>query len=56
MNDATGFTSIPPTTLADIPGREQVKLAEEADQSLDTWEQAHRVRINTILSQNGFEG
>jgi hypothetical protein len=34
----------------------QGAMAKEADESLDMWEQAHRARINTILSENGFEG
>jgi 4-hydroxy-4-methyl-2-oxoglutarate aldolase len=31
------------------------KLAKEADESLDAWEEAHRARINKILGENGFE-
>ncbi|MYW01093.1 RraA family protein [Streptomyces sp. SID3343] len=34
----------------------RAKLAEEADESLDAWEHAHRARIDRILSDNGFEG
>lgn len=34
----------------------QAKLAKEAAESLDAWEGAHRVRINKILTDNGFEG
>ena len=34
----------------------QAKLAKEAAESLDAWEEAHRARINKILSDNGFEG
>ncbi|SCF56754.1 RraA family protein [Streptomyces sp. Ncost-T10-10d] len=42
--------------------REQVlldarkKLAEEAGESLDAWEEAHRTRIDKILTEGGFEG
>ncbi|GGT19030.1 RraA family protein [Streptomyces atratus] len=42
--------------------REQVlldalkKLAEEAGESLDVWEEAHRARIDKILAEGGFEG
>jgi 4-hydroxy-4-methyl-2-oxoglutarate aldolase len=34
----------------------QTKLAKEAGESLDSWEEAHRARINKILRENGFEG
>ncbi len=34
----------------------QAKLAKEADESLEAWEQAHRARIDKILSENGFTG
>ncbi|WP_030370065.1 RraA family protein [Streptomyces rimosus] len=30
------------------------KLAEEADETLDAWEAAHRARIDTILRDQGF--
>ncbi|MEU5940231.1 RraA family protein [Micromonospora sp. NPDC047548] len=33
----------------------QKKLAKEADESLDVWEEAHRARIDKILAENGFE-
>ncbi|MFF8916057.1 RraA family protein [Streptomyces sp. NPDC015032] len=42
--------------------REQVllgarkKLAAEAGESLDAWEEAHRARIDRILAEGGFEG
>ncbi|MFC9625442.1 RraA family protein [Streptomyces sp. NPDC056930] len=42
--------------------REQVlldarkKLAKEAGESLDVWEEAHRTRIDKILTEGGFEG
>ena len=31
------------------------KLAIEADESLDAWQEAHRARIDKILAENGFE-
>jgi len=33
----------------------QAKLAKEADESLDAWQEAHRARISTILGEYGFE-
>lgn len=33
----------------------QAKLAKEAGESLDAWEQAHRARIDKILRDNGFQ-
>lgn len=46
-----------------VPGarREQVlldaraRLAKEADESLEAWEEAHRSRIEAILGENGFQ-
>ncbi|MGK4580191.1 RraA family protein [Kitasatospora sp. HPMI-4] len=34
----------------------RAKLAKEADESLDAWEEAHRARIDRILAGSGFEG
>lgn len=33
----------------------RAKAAQEASESLDTWEQAHRARIDAILAAGGFE-
>ncbi|HEU5332240.1 MAG TPA: RraA family protein [Actinocrinis sp.] len=34
----------------------RAKLAKEASESLDGWEQEHRARIDAILAAGGFEG
>lgn len=34
----------------------RAKLAKEASESLDGWEQGHRARIDAILAAGGFEG
>lgn len=34
----------------------RAKLAQEASESLDGWEQEHRTRIDAILATGGFEG
>jgi regulator of RNase E activity RraA len=34
----------------------RAKLAKEATETLDTWEEAHRTRIERILADKGFEG
>jgi 4-hydroxy-4-methyl-2-oxoglutarate aldolase len=33
----------------------QKKQANDSQESLDAWERAHRARIDTILTENGFE-
>jgi 4-hydroxy-4-methyl-2-oxoglutarate aldolase len=33
----------------------KTKQANDSQESLDAWEQAHRARIDTILTENGFE-
>jgi 4-hydroxy-4-methyl-2-oxoglutarate aldolase len=33
----------------------KTKQANDSEESLDAWERAHRARINTILTENGFD-
>jgi 4-hydroxy-4-methyl-2-oxoglutarate aldolase len=34
----------------------RARLAKEADESLDVWEQAHRARVDALLRDGGFAG
>ncbi|MGE7439168.1 RraA family protein [Kitasatospora sp. NPDC001175] len=34
----------------------RAKLAKEAGESLDAWEEAHRARIEKVLAEKGYEG
>ena len=47
---------VTPSTRQDQALRDaQEKQANDDQESLDAWEQAHRARIDTILTQSGFE-
>jgi 4-hydroxy-4-methyl-2-oxoglutarate aldolase len=54
--DEEGIVVVPSARRQQTLVAAQGAMAKEADESLDMWEQAHRARINTILSENGFEG
>lgn len=53
--DEEGVAVVPGASLEQVLLGARSRLAAEASQSLDEWEQAHRARINKILSENGFE-
>lgn len=53
--DEEGIVVAPSTRQEQALLDAQRKQANDAQESLDAWEQAHRVRIDTILSENGFE-
>jgi regulator of RNase E activity RraA len=52
--DEEGIVVTPRDRRSDTLHEAQQKLAHEADQSLDAWEQAHRTRVDTILDAGGF--
>lgn len=54
--DEEGIVVTPSARQEQVLLDAQAKLAKEAAESLDAWEEAHRARINKILSDNGFEG
>lgn len=54
--DEEGIAVTPSTRHEQVLRDAQAKQASDAEQTLDAWEQAHRARINTILTENGFEG
>lgn len=53
--DEEGIVVTPSSSQEQVLLAAQKKLAAEADESLDTWEAAHRARIDTILAEYGFE-
>lgn len=54
--DEEGIVVTPSARQEQVLLDAQAKLAKEAAESLDAWEEAHRARINKILTGNGFEG
>ncbi|HEY2505282.1 MAG TPA: RraA family protein [Streptosporangiaceae bacterium] len=53
--DEEGVVVVPGTRRKEVLVEAQRKLADEAAQSLDAWEAAHRARIEQILADKGFE-
>jgi regulator of RNase E activity RraA len=53
--DEEGIVVIPCARQEQVLLDARTKVAREADESLDAWEEAHRARINRILSGKGFE-
>lgn len=54
--DEEGIVVIPGGRRGQVLLAARAKLAREAGESLDAWEEAHRARIGKILSENGFAG
>jgi regulator of RNase E activity RraA len=54
--DEEGIVAIPVALHRQVLLDARAKSAKEAAESLDDWEQAHRTRIDQILTENGFEG
>lgn len=54
--DEEGVVVVPAGRQDEVLRAAEAKLAKEADQTLDAWEDAHRTRIDTILAESGFEG
>ncbi|MFF2520707.1 RraA family protein [Streptomyces liangshanensis] len=54
--DEEGVVVVPQARRERVLLDARAKLAEEAGESLDAWETAHRARIDRILDANGFEG
>ncbi|MFF7976533.1 RraA family protein [Streptomyces sp. NPDC007905] len=54
--DEEGVVVVPDGRRAKVLADARAKLAEEAAETLDAWEAAHRTRIDMILAGNGFEG
>ncbi|GGR76073.1 dimethylmenaquinone methyltransferase [Streptomyces humidus] len=54
--DEEGVVVVPAARAGDALTAARAKLAEEAGETLDDWEKAHRTRIDEILHARGFEG
>jgi regulator of RNase E activity RraA len=52
--DEDGVVVTPSAKAADTLSGAQSKLAKEATETLDTWEQNHRARIDKALAEQGF--
>ncbi len=53
--DEEGIVVVPHRDLDAVRRAAQDKMVEEADLSLDSWEQAHRARVEEALRQGGFQ-
>jgi regulator of RNase E activity RraA len=53
--DEEGVVVVPGARQEQVRRDARAKLAKEAAESLDTWERAHRDRIDTILAAHGFD-
>ncbi|MFF4760524.1 hypothetical protein [Streptomyces sp. NPDC001292] len=53
--DEEGVVVVPAARREEILAAARAGLAEEADETLDAWEEAHRTRVNAILRDEGFE-
>ncbi|MFC0548471.1 RraA family protein [Kutzneria chonburiensis] len=54
--DEEGVVVVPGDRQDEVLAQAQAKLAKEAAETLDDWEQAHRARIDKTLADNGFVG
>jgi 4-hydroxy-4-methyl-2-oxoglutarate aldolase len=54
--DEEGIVVVPAARRAEILRDATARLAREAAESLDAWEQAHHARIEKILTDGGFAG
>ncbi|HEY1511532.1 MAG TPA: RraA family protein [Solirubrobacteraceae bacterium] len=54
--DEEGIVVVPSARCDQVLGDARARLAKEAGESLDDWEQAHRARIDRILAERGFTG
>src|ERR1700722_7486546 len=54
--DEEGIVVVPAARRAEILRDAPARLAREASESIETWEQAHHARIEKILTDGGFAG
>jgi 4-hydroxy-4-methyl-2-oxoglutarate aldolase len=52
--DEEGIVVVPSARSDQVLSDARARLAKEAGESLDDWEQAHRARIDGILGERGF--
>ncbi|MGW2230708.1 RraA family protein [Streptomyces formicae] len=56
VGDEEGVVVVPAARRDEVLAAARAKLAKEANQSLDAWEEQHRDRIEKALSDKGFTG
>ncbi|MEW1647199.1 RraA family protein [Streptomyces sp. NPDC091219] len=54
--DEDGVVVVPGARRAEVLAEARERLAKEAAESLDTWETAHRARVDELLRAGGFQG
>ena len=54
--DEDGVVVVPATRAQEVLAAARTRLAREAEQSLDEWEQEHRARVDKALDEVGFTG
>lgn len=54
--DEEGIVVVPAAQAASVLKRAQARAANDAAETLESWEAAHRARIEEILRQQGFTG
>jgi regulator of RNase E activity RraA len=54
--DEEGVVVVPGARREEVLAAARARLAKEAAESLDAWEEAHRARIDKILAENGVDG
>lgn len=54
--DEDGVVVVPGGRRAEVLAEARARLAQEAAESLDEWEAAHRARVDELLGAGGFEG
>jgi regulator of RNase E activity RraA len=54
--DEEGVVAVPADRAAPLLAQAEAKLAQEADETLEDWQRAHRARIAKLLAERGFEG
>jgi 4-hydroxy-4-methyl-2-oxoglutarate aldolase len=54
--DEEGIVVVPAARQASLLSDASARLAREAGETLDAWEQAHEARISKILADGGFTG
>ena len=54
--DEEGVVVVPAARQAEVLDAARARLAKEAAESLDAWEEQHRARIEKSLSEQGFVG
>ncbi|MER6350520.1 RraA family protein [Streptomyces sp. NPDC001634] len=52
--DEEGVVAVPAARREEILAAARTKLAKEAQETLDMWEEAHRAKIDAILADKGF--